>query len=86
MTSDLLRETKEGNIHVWMLRNGVANTLRAVSNEVCGGGSAVAVDGLCVAALRVVGHLLAGGEAENVGPLLQLLLVYHSFIRKGSSL
>lgn len=53
----------------------MADALGAVSDELGGGGGAVAVDGLGPAALGGVGGVLGGGEAEDVGPLLELLLV-----------
>jgi len=73
----LLSKSEECNIHIGMLRDRVSNTLRAVSDKLCRGRCTLTVDGLGIAALRVVGHLLGGREAKNVGPLFQLFGIYY---------
>lgn len=54
----------------------MSDTVGAVSNELSGGCGALAVDALSPAALGRVGRVLGVAEAENVGPLLELLVVY----------
>ena len=54
-----------------MYRNGVADSLGAVTNELGRLGRAVAVDGLGVSGLRGIGGILLLREPKNVGPLLQ---------------
>ena len=58
-----------------MLWHAVADALGTVSDQLCSGGGTLTVDGLGVAALGGVGGVLLGGEAENVGPFLELFLV-----------
>jgi DNA-binding transcriptional regulator of glucitol operon len=60
-------------IHVWVLWNRMSNALRTVTDELGSCGGALAIDSLCVAALRNVVRILRGGKAKNVGPLLHLL-------------
>lgn len=55
--------------------DGVANTLAAVSNELSCRSGSVTVDGLGIASLRGVGSILLGGQAKDIGPLLERLLV-----------
>lgn len=66
-----------------MLRNCVSNTLRAISDKLRSRRSALAVDGLCVTALRGVGFVDGGCEAEDVGPLLELFGVW--WVKEGRS-
>lgn len=53
----------------------MADALGTISDQLGGGGGAVAVDGLGPAALGRVGGVLGGGQSEDVGPLLELFLV-----------
>jgi hypothetical protein len=66
-------DSKERDIHVWVLWNRMSNALRTVTDELGSCGGALAIDSLCVAALRNVVRILRGGKAKNVGPLLHLL-------------
>jgi hypothetical protein len=65
--------SKERDIHIWVLWNRVSNALRTITDELGSCGGALAIDSLCVAALRNVVRILRGGKTENVGPLLHLL-------------
>ena len=55
-----------------MLGHGVADSLRTVAHKLSSRRSTITVDGLGVTALRGVGRILGGSQAENVGPLLEL--------------
>ena len=66
---------KEGEIHSLLLRHAVADPVGAVAHELGRGGGALAVDGLGPAALGRVCGVLGRGEAEDVGPLLELLVI-----------
>jgi len=71
----LRADAEEGNVHGLVLRHAVADALGAVADELRRLGGSLSVDGLGVALLGGVGGVLLLGKAENVGPLLQLLLV-----------
>jgi hypothetical protein len=47
-------DSEECNVQIWMLWNSVSDALRTVSNKLSSCGSAIAVDGLCIATLGVV--------------------------------
>jgi hypothetical protein len=47
-------DAEECNVQIWMLRNSVSDALRTVSDKLSSCGSAIAIDGLCIATLRVV--------------------------------
>lgn len=54
----------------------MADALGRIADELGGGGGALAVDGLGPAGPWRVGPVGGRGEAEDVGPLLELLVVF----------
>ena len=70
-----LSDAEERKVRGLVLRHGVSDSLGTVADELRSRRCAFTVDGLCVSALGRVRGILRSGEAEDVGPLLQLLLV-----------
>lgn len=71
-----LGNAEKGKVHRLLLRHAVADALGRVAHHLRGRGGAVAVDGLRPAGLGGVGGVLGGRQAKDVGPLLELLLVW----------